>query len=77
MGAQDLSQKLILPKLKNVSSEYDRLNGWNSTLQAAWYIHISLVHRVVAQNLRKVVRACYIFDPHERQVGDSPRLGEE
>ena len=25
-------------KLKNVSFEYDRLNGWNSTLQAAWYI---------------------------------------
>ena len=25
-------------KLKNVSCEYDRLNGWNSTLHAAWYI---------------------------------------
>ena len=25
-------------KVKNVSCEYDRLNGWNSTLQAAWYI---------------------------------------
>ena len=25
-------------KSKNVSCEYDRLNGWNSTLQAAWYI---------------------------------------
>ena len=25
-------------KLKNVSCEYDRVNGWNSTLQAAWYI---------------------------------------
>ena len=24
-------------KLKNVSCEYDRLNGWNSTLQAAWF----------------------------------------
>ena len=23
-------------KLKNVSCEYDRLNGWNSTLQPAW-----------------------------------------
>ena len=31
-------------KLKNVSCEYDRLNGWNSTLQAAWYIrHIRVV----------------------------------
>ena len=26
-------------KLKNVSCEYDRLNGWNSTLQAAWHIY--------------------------------------
>ena len=25
-------------KLKNVSCEYDQLNGYNSTLQAAWYI---------------------------------------
>ena len=25
-------------KLKNVSCEYDRVNGWHSTLQAAWYI---------------------------------------
>ena len=25
-------------RLKNVSCEYNRLNGWNSTLQAAWYI---------------------------------------
>ena len=25
-------------KLKNASCEYIRLNGWNSTLQAAWYI---------------------------------------
>ena len=25
-------------KLKNVSCEYDRLNGCNSTLQAAWYV---------------------------------------
>ena len=30
-------------KLKNVSCEYDRLNGWNSTLQAAWYIRHVLV----------------------------------
>ena len=25
-------------KLKNLSFEYDWLNGWNSTLKAAWYI---------------------------------------
>ena len=31
-------------KLKNVSWEYDRLNGWNSTLQAAWYIrHVRII----------------------------------
>ena len=32
------SRKLLFfKKLKNVSCEYDRLNGWNSTFQAAWY----------------------------------------
>ena len=31
-------------KLKNVSCEYDRLNGSNSTLQAAWYIrHVRII----------------------------------
>ena len=31
-------------KLKNVSCEYDRLNGWNSTLQAAWYTrHVRII----------------------------------
>ena len=29
--------------MKNVSCEYDRLNGINSTLQAAWYIYIALM----------------------------------
>ena len=28
----------IIKKLKKVSCEYNWLNGWNSTLQAAWYI---------------------------------------
>ena len=33
-----------MKKLKNVSCEYDRLNGWNSTLQAAWYIrHVRII----------------------------------
>ena len=33
-------------KLKNVSCEYDRLNGWNSSLQAAWYIrHVRIILR--------------------------------
>ena len=30
--------QLFMKKLINVSGEYNRLNGWNSTLQAAWYI---------------------------------------
>ena len=31
-------------KLKNVSCEYDRVNGSNSTLQAAWYIgHVRII----------------------------------
>ena len=29
---------IFYKKLKNVSCEYNRLNGRNSTLQAAWYI---------------------------------------
>ena len=33
-----LAEYPFCKKLKNVSCEYDRLNGWNSTLQAAWYI---------------------------------------
>ena len=28
----------FVKKMKNVSCEYNHLNGWNSTLQAAWYI---------------------------------------
>ena len=58
-------------KLKNVSCEYNRLNGWNSTLQAAWYIRsvriiwflwtkptIWLLIRSYTQN---IVRACSMF----------------
>ena len=28
----------VLKKMKNASFEYEWLNGWNSALQAAWYI---------------------------------------
>ena len=40
---RDVSIQVLIPgsfykKLKNVSCEYNRLNGGNSTLQAAWYI---------------------------------------
>ena len=49
MSVSDVSRSLQswvstiqLKKLKNVSCcEYDRLNGWNSTLQAAWYVRRS------------------------------------
>ena len=30
--------KIFHKKLKNVSCEYDQLNGWNSTMQAAWHV---------------------------------------
>ena len=41
-------------KLKNVSCEYDRVNGWNSTLQAAWYIRY--LHKL---SFARVL--CFIF----------------
>ena len=38
------TSNVVLFKLKNVSSENDRFNGWNSTLQAAWYIrHVRII----------------------------------
>ena len=39
-------------KMKNVSCEYDRLNGLNSTLQAAWYIYISCMIPVWCLSLK-------------------------
>ena len=40
-----------IKKLKNVTCEYDRLNGWNSTLQAAWYIRRLVLEKRVEQDL--------------------------
>ena len=40
--------------------------------QAAFFIYVSLIYTAVAQNLRKVVRACYIFDPHAIDRSVSP-----
>ena len=34
---RDCGRVMFYTKLKNVRCEYDWLNGWNSTLQAAWY----------------------------------------
>ena len=37
-------QSEFYKKLKNVSCEYDGLNGWNATLQSAWYIiHVCMI----------------------------------
>ena len=42
-------------KMKNVSCEYDRLNGWNSTLQAAWYIrHVCITWYVFFKKWKNV-----------------------
>ena len=58
-------------KLKNVSCEYDRLNGWNSTLQAAWYIrHVRIIWflrtkptiwLLILSFTQNIVRACSMF----------------
>ena len=35
---------IFYKKLENVSCEYDRVNSWNSTLHAAWYIrHVRII----------------------------------
>ena len=45
------SKILFYKKLKNVSGEYDRLNGWNSTSRAAWYIrHVRIIPGMVFVN---------------------------
>ena len=62
-------------KLKNVSCEYDRLNGWNSTLQAAWYIiHVRIIWflwtkptiwLLILSFTQNIVRAYSMFYPYE------------
>ena len=61
-------------KLENVSCEYDRLNGWNSTLQAAWYIrHVRIIwflwtkrtiRLLILSFTQNIVRACSMFYPY-------------
>ena len=58
-------------KLKNVSCEDNRLNGWNSTLQAAWYIiHVRIIWflwskptiwLLILSFTQNIVRACSVF----------------
>ena len=63
-------------KLKNVNCEYNRLNGWNSTLQAAWYIrHVRIIWflwtkptiwLLILTFTQNIVRACSsVFYPYE------------
>ena len=62
-------------KLKNVSYEYNRLNGWNSTLQAAWYIrHVRIIWLLwikptiwllILSFTQNIVRACSMFYSYE------------
>ena len=66
---------LFFFKLKNVSCGYDRLNGWNSTLQAAWYIRRirtiwflctkPTIWLLILSFTQNIVRACSMFHPYE------------
>ena len=66
---------VLRKKLKNVSCEYDRLNGWSSTLQAAWYIsHVRIIWflwtkrtiwLLILSSTQNIARACYMFYPYE------------
>ena len=70
-GNQPINPPTTLYKmLKIVSCEYDRLlNGWNSTLQAAWYIrHVRIIYQVwllILSFTQNIVRACAMFYPYE------------
>ena len=63
----------LLLKLKNVSCEYDRVNGWNSTLQAAWYIKYvriiwwtkRAIWLLILSFTQNIVRACSMLYPYE------------
>ena len=67
--------RYFVKKLKNVSCEYNRLNGWNSTLQAAWYIRRvriiwflltkPTIWSLILSSTQNIVRACSMFYPYE------------
>ena len=58
-----------------LTEKYDRLNGWNSTLQAAWYIrHVRVIWflwtkrpiwLLILSFTQNIVRACSMFYPYE------------
>ena len=66
---------IFYKKLKNVSCEYNRLNGWNSTLQAAWYIRRvriiwflwtkPTIWLLILSFTQNIVRPCSMFYPYE------------
>ena len=66
---------VFIKKLKNVSCEYDRVNSWNSTLQAAWYIrHVRIIWfmwtkrtiwLLILNFTQNIVRAYSMFYPYE------------
>ena len=70
-----LTGGVFYKKLKNVSCEYDRVNGWNSTLQAAWYIINDCIKLfswteptiwlLILSFTQNIVRACSMFYPYE------------
>ena len=62
--------------------EYDRLKGWNSTLQAAWYIrHVRMIWflwtkptiwLLILSFTQNIVRACSMFYPCEGYSSVTP-----
>ena len=69
-------------KLKNVSCEYNRLNGWNSTLQAAWDIRRvriiwflwtkPTIWSLILSFTQNIVRAYSMFYPYEGYKSVTP-----
>ena len=72
-------------KLKNVICEYNRLNGWISTLQAAWYIRRARIiwflrtkptrYDIIDTQfyIKYRLRVFYVLSLRRIKVGDSPR----
>ena len=53
---------VVYKKLKNVSCEYGRLNGWNSTSQAAWYIrHVRIIWFLWNKRTIRVIMQCSVL----------------
>ena len=72
----DCSVYTFYKKLKNVSCKYNRLNGWNFILQAAWYIRrVRIICflwtkpttwlLILLSFTLNIVRACSMFYPYE------------